>query len=79
MEEWDMGMQVLQAELACYAVPVTDFDHDWGISQSKENNKINYFGREVYRSDILLANREKFLAKWFGQDCQVAARNYSEA
>ncbi len=79
MEEWDMGLQVLQAELACYAVPVTDFEHDWGISQSKENNKINYFGREVYRNDILLANREKFLAKWFGQDCQVYARNFSEA
>jgi GT2 family glycosyltransferase len=65
MEEWDMGLQVLEAELACYAVPVTDFDHDWGISQSKENNKINYFGREVYRNDILLENRKKFLAKWF--------------
>lgn len=65
MEEWDMGLQVIQAGLACYAVPVTDFEHDWGISQSKENNKINYFGREVYRNDILLENREKFIAKWF--------------
>lgn len=79
MEEWDMGMQVLQAELACYAVPVNDFEHDWGISQSKENNKINYFGREVYRNDILLANREKFLSKWFGQECRVVARNYLDA
>ena len=68
MEEWDIGMQVLQAELACYAVPVTDFEHDWGISQSTENNKIYYFGREVYRNDILLANREKFLSKWFGKE-----------
>jgi GT2 family glycosyltransferase len=69
MEEWDMGMQVLQAELACYAVPVTDFDHDWGISQSKENNKINYFGRNVFRNDILRENRKKFLSKWFNQEC----------
>jgi hypothetical protein len=68
MEEWDMGMQVLQAELACYAVPVTGFAHDWGISQSRENNKINYFGREVYRDDILLRNRQKFLNKWFGEN-----------
>jgi GT2 family glycosyltransferase len=75
MEEWDMGMQVLQATLACYAVPVTDFEHDWGISQSKENNRINYFGREVYRNDILLANREKFLTKWFGQDNPAVTRN----
>jgi GT2 family glycosyltransferase len=69
MEEWDMGMQVLQAELACYAVPVADFDHDWGISQSKENNKINYFGRDVFRNDILRENRKKFLSKWFNQEC----------
>ncbi len=65
MEEWDMGLQVLQAELACYAVPVSDFEHDWGISQSKENTMINYFGRVVYRNDILLENRKKFLTKWF--------------
>jgi GT2 family glycosyltransferase len=68
MEEWDMGMQVLEAELACYAVPVTDFAHDWGISQSRENDKISYFGRDVYRNDILLDNRKRFLAKWFGKD-----------
>ena len=67
MEEWDMGMQVLQAELACYAVPVNDFEHDWGISQSQENTKINYFGRDVYRNDIIAENRKKFLAKWFGK------------
>lgn len=68
MEEWDMGMQVLEAELACYAVPVKDFEHDWGISQSRENTRINYFGREVYRNDILLQNRKKFLNKWFGEN-----------
>lgn len=68
MEEWDMGLQVIQAELACYAVPVTDFEHDWGISQAKENTKINYFGRELLRNDILVENRKKFLAKWFGQN-----------
>jgi GT2 family glycosyltransferase len=79
MEEWDMGMQVLQAELACYAVPVTDFEHDWGISTPRGNLTINYFGREVCRNDIIVANREKFLAKWFGQDCQVVARNFLEA
>ncbi len=32
---WNMGLQVLQAELACYAVPANDFEHDWGISQSR--------------------------------------------
>jgi GT2 family glycosyltransferase len=66
MEEWDMGLQVIEAGLACYAVPVNGFEHQWGISQSKDNRKINYFGREMFRDDILLENRKKFLAKWFG-------------
>lgn len=69
MEEWDMGMQVLAAELACYAVPITEFEHDWGISQSTENDKIMYFGREVYRNDVIAENRKKFLSKWFAKDC----------
>jgi len=67
MEEWDMGMQVLKAKLACYTVPVTDFEHLWGVSQSQENTRINYFGRDVYRNDILAANRIKFMQKWFDQ------------
>ena len=65
MEEWDLGMQVLEAGMACYAVPVDGFDHEWGISQATENKKINYFGRDVFRNDILVDNRKKFLAKWF--------------
>ena len=32
-EEWDMGLQVIQAGLACYSVPVTGFDHHWGVSR----------------------------------------------
>ncbi|MCD6562086.1 MAG: glycosyltransferase [Deltaproteobacteria bacterium] len=67
MEEWDMGLQVLQAGLACYAAPVIEFEHDWGISQAKENVKINYFGRDVYRDEILKENRLRFLKKWFGK------------
>lgn len=67
MEEWDMGMQVLNAKLACYSVPVTDFEHHWGVSQSQENTKIIYFGKDVYRNDILVQNRVKFIQKWFGE------------
>lgn len=68
MEEWDMGLQIIQAGLACYAVPVTDFEHDWGVSESSENNRISYFGRDVFRNDILIENRKKFLNKWFNQE-----------
>jgi GT2 family glycosyltransferase len=66
MEEWDMGVQVMKAGLSCYAVPVVDFDHEWGISGSGDNRPISYFGRTVYRSELLLENRKKFTEKWFG-------------
>ena len=66
MEEWDMGMQVMQAGLAIYTVPVADFDHEWGISASDENKEIVYFGRKVYRDKIIAENRIKFVKKWFG-------------
>jgi GT2 family glycosyltransferase len=66
MEEWDMGLQVIQAELACYAVPVGEFDHHWGVSGASENTCITYFGREVSRSEALSRNRKSFIRKWFG-------------
>jgi SAM-dependent methyltransferase/GT2 family glycosyltransferase len=63
-EEWDMGLQIFQAGLACYVVPVTEYDHHWGVSAGDGNQPINYFGREMTRNQILLANREKFKKKW---------------
>jgi len=66
MEEWDMGMQVRHAGLACYAVPVVEFDHHWGISAARGDVRIQYFGREVSRDALLEENRAKFLQKWFG-------------
>jgi GT2 family glycosyltransferase len=68
MEEWDMGLQVLQAGLAAYAVPVTEYEHHWGITSSRQNAKINYFGRDVFRDDVIIENRKNFLAKWFGNE-----------
>lgn len=67
MEEWDMGLQVIKAGLASYVVPVSGFEHNWGISSSKENAKVSYFGRSLYRDDILLDNRIKFKKKWFNR------------
>lgn len=67
MEEWDMGLQVIKAGLSCYAVPVKDFEHEWGISGNCGNQPISYFGRTVYRNDLLMANRQKFVEKWFGE------------
>jgi glycosyltransferase involved in cell wall biosynthesis len=57
-------MQIMEAGLACYAVPVTGFDHEWGISGNRENTPVHFFGRTVFRNDVLLSNREKFKEKW---------------
>ncbi len=62
-EEWDMGLQVVQAGLACYAVPIKDFEHYMGASQD-EGLSVNYFGREITREEIVSKNRERFVAKW---------------
>lgn len=64
-EEWDMGLQVMHAGLHSYAVPVTDFDHHWGISQADGDPIINYFGRALRRSYLRRTNRNKFVSKWF--------------
>jgi SAM-dependent methyltransferase len=63
-EEWDMGLQIMQAGLACYVVPVTDYDHQWGVSANRGEQTVVYFGREMKRDHILLENREKFINKW---------------
>ena len=62
-EEWDMGLQVIKAGLACYVVPVKDFEHHWGASH-EEGLSVKYFGREVTRTEILTKNKERFVAKW---------------
>ena len=65
-EEWDMGLQIMQAGLACYAVPVVDFEHHWGMSQAC-GARLNYFGKDLSRDAILIENRKKFITKWFAK------------
>jgi len=62
-EEWDMGLQVDQVGLNCYAVPVQGFNHYWGASND-EKLSVNYFGREISRGEIIKKNRARFVAKW---------------
>jgi GT2 family glycosyltransferase len=73
MEEWDMGIQVMRAGLSCYTVPVTAFDHEWGISAGRDDVPIQYFGRTVSRNVLLRSNREKFQWKWFGDGKRKAS------
>ena len=77
MEEWDMGMQVLRAGLACYTVPVTEYVHHWGVSDTEENAKIVHFGRDYFRDELLLVNRDKFRRKWFGENAVTSDRTQS--
>ncbi|MBF0328320.1 MAG: glycosyltransferase family 2 protein [Nitrospirae bacterium] len=63
-EEWDMGIQIMQAGLACYAVPVVGFEHHWGVSKGSEV-PISYFGRDITRDEALLENRNRFIKKWY--------------
>jgi len=63
IEEFDMGKQIQQAGLKCYAVPADGYSHEWGISAAN-NVKINYFGKEVLRDDVLEENIKVFKDKW---------------
>jgi GT2 family glycosyltransferase len=63
-EEWDMGLQARRAGLCCYAVPVTDFEHHWGISRIRGTKPIRYFGREMQVRDIRSESRRKLTEKW---------------
>ncbi len=62
-EEWDMGLQVMHTGLACYAVPINDFEHHWGASHD-EDLSVNYFGKNIARKEIMQNNRENFVSKW---------------
>ena len=70
-EEWDMGLQVIQAGLACYTVPVQGFEHHWGVSAAKGDRIINYFGRDVILGQVYAENRRKFQEKWGGLFSQL--------
>jgi GT2 family glycosyltransferase len=63
MEEWDIGFQISRAGLACYVVPVGDYDHHWGVSQER-GQVIHYFGRPLTRAQILADNSARFAEKW---------------
>jgi len=62
-EEWDIGLQTKQANLKCYAVPVTDFAHQWSGSISSYK-KIKYFDEEETPAAIYYRTRLQFITKW---------------
>lgn len=62
-EEWDLGLQIRQAGLKNYIVPTTAYDHHWS-GTIRALRSIPYMGRDETAGEILLRNRQLFLAKW---------------
>lgn len=63
LEEWDLGLQIRRAGLKCYIVPTTAYDHHWSGTIAALRT-IGYLGREETAGEILMRNRQLFLAKW---------------
>lgn len=62
-EEWDIGMQIRQAGLKNYVIPTTAYEHHWS-GTIRALRSIPYMGRDEASREILLRNRQLFLAKW---------------
>jgi GT2 family glycosyltransferase len=62
-EEWDLGLQIKLAGLACYVIPTTAYDHHWSGS-IRAMREISSYGRSETAGEILLRNRLLFLDKW---------------
>ncbi|HQB38736.1 MAG TPA: glycosyltransferase [Deltaproteobacteria bacterium] len=62
-EEWDIGMQIRRAGLKNYVVPTTAYEHHWS-GTIRALRSIPYMGKDETVGEILLRNRQYFLAKW---------------
>jgi tetratricopeptide (TPR) repeat protein len=62
-EEWDIGLQIKQAGLKNYIVPVTDYDHHWS-GTIRALREIEYYEKSETAGEIVLRNRRMFLNKW---------------
>lgn len=62
-EEWDLGLQIRRSGLKSYIVPTAAYDHHWS-GTIRALRMIPFLGREESATDILLRNRQYFLAKW---------------
>ena len=62
-EEWDLGLQIKQAGLKKYIVPVSGYDHHWS-GTIRALREIEYYEKSETAGEILLRNRRMFLNKW---------------
>jgi hypothetical protein len=62
-EEWDIGLQLRRARLACFIVPINDYEHQWSGSINSYK-KIQYLGQEEDLGKILQRTGATFHTKW---------------
>ncbi|MDD2898961.1 MAG: glycosyltransferase [Desulfuromonadaceae bacterium] len=62
-EEWDIGLQIKQAGLKNYIVPVTEYEHHWS-GTIRALREIEYYEKAETAGEILLRNRRTILNKW---------------
>lgn len=62
-EEWDLGLKIRRAGLKNYIIPTTGYEHHWSGS-IRALRSIPYMGRDETAGEILMRNRQLFLAKW---------------
>ncbi len=63
-EEWDLGLQVRQAGYQCYVVPVTGYEHVWGVSRQPDKIIRYWKNEQSTPRKILSRNRIRFWRKW---------------
>jgi len=62
-EEWDTGLQIKIANLCSYAVPATEYDHEWSGS-IRALRKVEYLNKEETVKEIYNRNKNLFYNKW---------------
>lgn len=77
-EEWDLGLQLKRVGLRSYVVPTTAYDHHWS-GTIRALRSIPYMGYDETAGEILLRNRELFLAKWRHIDRMSGQHNLLES
>ena len=77
-EELDIGLQIKQAGLKNYIVPVTGYDHHWS-GTIRALREIEYYDKSETAGEILLKNRRLFLNKWYAIANRCSKKNLLES
>lgn len=62
-EEWDLGLQIKQADLKSYAIPMDGYEHHWSGS-IRSYRQIRYYDKAQTSKQIQMRNAYLFQKKW---------------